>query len=111
MPVEKGRMINLNFDKYEIMRLIEMPVIETVIVPSHDFWGGANDQCGCAGGAQRHFCGNRQAGTKSAPEEREVGVVAPLSSGLNSRRRSLVSGVISAIAHSWRVTHNMGSGH
>jgi isoquinoline 1-oxidoreductase beta subunit len=43
MPVEKGRMINLNFDKYEIMRLIEMPMIETVIVPSYDFWGGVGE--------------------------------------------------------------------
>src|SRR5450830_1028632 len=30
MPVEKGRMVNLNFDTYEIMRLVEMPKIETV---------------------------------------------------------------------------------
>ena len=43
MPVEKGRMVNLNFDTYEIMRLVEMPKIETVIVPTYDFWGGVGE--------------------------------------------------------------------
>jgi isoquinoline 1-oxidoreductase beta subunit len=43
MPIEKGRMVNLNFDTYEIMRLVEMPKIETVIVPTYDFWGGVGE--------------------------------------------------------------------
>ena len=43
MPVEKGRMTSLNFDSYEIMRLAEMPKVETVLVPSHDFWGGVGE--------------------------------------------------------------------
>jgi len=42
-PVDSGRMTNLNFDTYEIMRLAEMPKVETVIVPSHDFWGGVGE--------------------------------------------------------------------
>jgi isoquinoline 1-oxidoreductase subunit beta len=42
-PVEKGRMTDLNFDRYEILRLAEMPKVETVIVPSHDFWGGVGE--------------------------------------------------------------------
>src|SRR5215467_4223890 len=33
MPVANGRMTSLNFDAYEIMRLAEMPKVETVIVP------------------------------------------------------------------------------
>ncbi|TMH37538.1 MAG: xanthine dehydrogenase family protein molybdopterin-binding subunit, partial [Betaproteobacteria bacterium] len=41
--VEKGRMTRLNFDSYEILRLAEMPKIETVIVPSYDFWGGVGE--------------------------------------------------------------------
>jgi isoquinoline 1-oxidoreductase beta subunit len=43
MKVEKGRMTNLNFDSYEIMRLAEFPKVETVIVPTHDFWGGVGE--------------------------------------------------------------------
>jgi isoquinoline 1-oxidoreductase subunit beta len=47
MPVEKGRMTNLNFDSYEIMRLAEFPKVETVIVPTHDFWGGVGEPTIC----------------------------------------------------------------
>lgn len=42
-PVENGRMTSLNFDSYEIMRLAEMPKVETVLVPSHEFWGGVGE--------------------------------------------------------------------
>jgi isoquinoline 1-oxidoreductase beta subunit len=45
--VEQGRMTKLNFDTYEIMRLAEMPVVETVIVPSYDFWGGVGEPTIC----------------------------------------------------------------
>ena len=41
--VKDGRMIDLNFDTYEIMRLAEMPKVETVIVPTYDFWGGVGE--------------------------------------------------------------------
>src|SRR5262249_17310891 len=41
--VKDGRMVDLNFDSYQIMRLAEMPKVETVIVPSHDFWGGVGE--------------------------------------------------------------------
>jgi isoquinoline 1-oxidoreductase beta subunit len=41
--VEKGRMKEVNFDTYEIMRLAEMPKVETVIVPTYDFWGGVGE--------------------------------------------------------------------
>jgi isoquinoline 1-oxidoreductase beta subunit len=47
MPVEKGRMTNLNFDSYEILRLAEMPKVETVVVPTHDFWGGVGEPTIC----------------------------------------------------------------
>ena len=47
MPVDKGRMTSLNFDTYEIMRLAEMPKIETVIVPTYDFWGGIGEPTIC----------------------------------------------------------------
>ena len=41
--VENGRMKEVNFDTYEIMRLAEMPKVETVIVPTYDFWGGVGE--------------------------------------------------------------------
>src|SRR2546427_1382651 len=41
--VLNGRMTELNFDRYQILRLAEMPKVETVIVPSHDFWGGVGE--------------------------------------------------------------------
>jgi len=41
--VEKGRMAELNFDSYQILRLAEMPKVETVIVPSFAFWGGVGE--------------------------------------------------------------------
>ena len=47
MPVENGRMTSLNFDTYEIMRLAEMPKVETVIVPTFDFWGGVGEPTIC----------------------------------------------------------------
>jgi isoquinoline 1-oxidoreductase beta subunit len=47
MPVENGRMTNLNFDSYELMRLAEFPKVETVIVPTHDFWGGVGEPTIC----------------------------------------------------------------
>jgi isoquinoline 1-oxidoreductase beta subunit len=45
--VENGRMVKLNFDSYEIMRLAEMPKVETVIVPTYDFWGGVGEPTIC----------------------------------------------------------------
>jgi len=47
MPVEKGRMTNLNFDSYEVMRLAEFPKVETVIVTTNDFWGGVGEPTIC----------------------------------------------------------------
>ena len=41
--VLNGRMTELNFDRYQLLRLAEMPKVETVIVPSHDFWGGVGE--------------------------------------------------------------------
>jgi isoquinoline 1-oxidoreductase beta subunit len=41
--VQNGRMTELNFDRYRILRLAEMPKVETVIVPTYDFWGGVGE--------------------------------------------------------------------
>ena len=45
--VENGRMTRLNFDTYPILRLAEMPKVETVIVPTYDFWGGVGEPTIC----------------------------------------------------------------
>src|SRR6266851_118571 len=46
-PVKDGRMTDLNFDSYQIMRLAEMPKVETVLVPSYDVWGGVGEPTIC----------------------------------------------------------------
>src|SRR5438309_1248114 len=43
VTVDNGRMVESNFHNYPIMRLAEMPKVETVIVPSYDFWGGVGE--------------------------------------------------------------------
>jgi len=45
--VEKGRIAELNFDTYRIARLAQMPKVETVIVPTYDFWGGVGEPTIC----------------------------------------------------------------
>ena len=45
--IEKGRVKELNFHTYKVLRLAEMPKVETVIVPTHDFWGGVGEPTIC----------------------------------------------------------------
>jgi isoquinoline 1-oxidoreductase beta subunit len=45
--VDKGRIVEQNFNTYQIMRIDEMPKVETVIVPSYDFWGGVGEPTIC----------------------------------------------------------------
>jgi len=45
--VEKGRIVETNFDRYPIARLRQMPHIETVIAPTFDFWGGVGEPTIC----------------------------------------------------------------
>ena len=47
MTVEKGRMQQTNFHDYPILRLAEMPQVDTVIVPTYDFWGGVGEPTIC----------------------------------------------------------------
>jgi isoquinoline 1-oxidoreductase subunit beta len=47
MTVENGRMKEQNFDSYRIMKLKEMPKVESVIVPTFDFWGGVGEPTIC----------------------------------------------------------------
>src|SRR5205809_6258918 len=41
--VQNGRMGALNFNTYPLLRLVAMPKLETVIVPTQDFWGGVGE--------------------------------------------------------------------
>ena len=43
VTVENGRMRELNFDTYRLLKLAEMPKLETVLVPTFDFWGGVGE--------------------------------------------------------------------
>ncbi len=43
ITVEKGRVAEGNFDTYEVMRMEDMPKVETVMAPSGGFWGGVGE--------------------------------------------------------------------
>ena len=45
--VDKGRIAELNFHTYRVARLAQMPKVETVIVPTYDFWGGVGEPTIC----------------------------------------------------------------
>src|SRR5438552_18259447 len=45
--VDKGRIAENNFHTYPIMRMAEMPKVETVLVPTYDFWGGVGEPTIC----------------------------------------------------------------
>ncbi len=47
ISIANGRASELNFHSYPILRLAEMPKVETVIVPSYDFWGGVGESTIC----------------------------------------------------------------
>jgi isoquinoline 1-oxidoreductase beta subunit len=41
--VKGGRMVQENFDTYEILKLADFPKVETVMVPTGGFWGGVGE--------------------------------------------------------------------
>jgi isoquinoline 1-oxidoreductase beta subunit len=43
ITIDNGRVAQSNFDDYEMLRLADMPVVETVVVPSGGFWGGGGE--------------------------------------------------------------------
>ena len=45
--IDKGRVVETNFHNYRILKLAEMPKVETVIVPTYDFWGGVGEPTIC----------------------------------------------------------------
>jgi isoquinoline 1-oxidoreductase beta subunit len=43
ITVKDGAVEQTNFDSYNVLRMDEMPKVETVLVPTHDFWGGVGE--------------------------------------------------------------------
>ena len=41
--VKAGRIEQQNFDSYNVMRIDEMPAVETIVMPSGGFWGGVGE--------------------------------------------------------------------
>ncbi len=41
--VKDGAMVETNFDTYNVLRMDEMPKIETIVMPSGGFWGGVGE--------------------------------------------------------------------
>jgi isoquinoline 1-oxidoreductase subunit beta len=41
--VKDGRIEQTNFDSYNVMRIGEMPKVETIVMPSGGFWGGVGE--------------------------------------------------------------------
>jgi isoquinoline 1-oxidoreductase beta subunit len=47
MSVKDGRMVQTNFDTYQMLRMAEMPKVETLIMQTYDFWGGIGEPTIC----------------------------------------------------------------
>ncbi len=43
ITIAKGRVAEGNFDTYQVARMADMPKVETVVVPTGDFWGGVGE--------------------------------------------------------------------
>jgi isoquinoline 1-oxidoreductase beta subunit len=43
ITIKDGRVEQSNFNDYEMLRIDQMPKVETVLVPSGDFWGGIGE--------------------------------------------------------------------
>jgi isoquinoline 1-oxidoreductase beta subunit len=41
--VKNGRIEQENFDTYQVLRMDEMPKVETIILQSGGFWGGVGE--------------------------------------------------------------------
>ena len=56
ITLDKGRVVQKNFNNYDPIRIDEMPVVEVHIVPSHENPGGigeASTPCDRPGGGER----------------------------------------------------------
>lgn len=47
ISVDAGRVVETNFHNYRVMKIAEMPKVETVLALTHDFWGGVGEPTIC----------------------------------------------------------------
>ncbi|BDW10830.1 aldehyde dehydrogenase [Polynucleobacter sp. SHI8] len=50
ITIENGRVKQTNFDSYPPLRLASVPKVESVLVPTYDFWGGVGEPTICVVG-------------------------------------------------------------
>ena len=50
ITVENGRIKQTNFDSYPLLKLASTPKVESVLVPTNDFWGGVGEPTICVVG-------------------------------------------------------------
>lgn len=43
ITIKDGAVVETNFDTYDSMRMAEMPKVESIIMPTNDFWGGVGE--------------------------------------------------------------------
>jgi len=43
ISIDEGKVEQTNFDDYEMLRMADMPKVETVVMPSGGFWGGVGE--------------------------------------------------------------------
>jgi isoquinoline 1-oxidoreductase beta subunit len=43
ITIKDGEVVEKNFDTYGSIRMSEMPKVESIIIPTHDFWGGVGE--------------------------------------------------------------------
>jgi len=43
ITIKDGAVVETNFDTYDSLRMAEMPKVESIIMPSNDFWGGVGE--------------------------------------------------------------------
>ena len=47
ITIDKGRVVEKNFHNYPVLQLAQMPKVESVLAPTHDFWGGVGEPTIC----------------------------------------------------------------
>jgi isoquinoline 1-oxidoreductase beta subunit len=47
ITIDKGRVVEKNFDSYRVLQLKDMPKVESVLAPTYDFWGGVGEPTIC----------------------------------------------------------------
>ena len=41
--MKDGRIVEENFDTYPILKMDQMPAVESIVIPTNDFWGGVGE--------------------------------------------------------------------